>query len=257
MSDDGPDATLRIFESPVSERQLPLYRGVVQRYLGARPALDPEQRDIKWWVNLANVVDAGEVQVARSVLAAFCETPLFALAKERLGPELVFVLEYCILRRYDPVRRPVPALWHFDANIFGLETPMLNVWTPLVDVGTSAPGLSVFDRPRRPAALWAETTEIAHDDGRFDASNRRRTLFDDSRIDAARSDEPDTNVLTPQISAGGAIVFDQQFLHGTQKLTPQMGMRDSLEIRLMPLEVATKLRLNEQYKVMKAPGSAP
>ena len=159
------------------------------------------------------------------------------------------------MRRFDPTRRPVPAQWHFDANIFGLDTPMVNFWTPLVDVGETAPGLTLMNAPRRPEALWTRMIDIAAErDGAFDRENRRKTLFSDAEVAAAVAATPDAELVTPRVKAGGSIAFDHQYLHGTQVLTPEMGMRDSLEIRLLPLDVAVSRGLSSHYKIMKAPG---
>lgn len=228
-------------------------RQLLDRSLGRRPALEADQRDVKWWINLATISEQAGRPAALAILKLFCDTPLLAWARERLGHDLVFVLEYCILRRFDPVRRPIPSHWHFDANIFGPTTPMVNFWMPLVDVGDTAPGLTLASEARQPATLWSLVCDIP-DGSDSDPIARYQMLYSRDEVTAALDATPGVTLETPQLRAGGAIAFDQQFLHGTQALTPDMGVRDSLEIRLLPLDAAHSLGLDRRYTVVKAPG---
>lgn len=246
---------MRVFERALSDQTVHELRRLVEDCLGSRPELADDERDVKWWMNLATLSEQRGVDPAKQVLRLFCESPLFAWCRQKMGPDLVFVLEYCIMRRFDPRRRPVPAQWHFDANIFGLSTPMVNFWMPLVDVGETAPGLTLMDTPRSPDELWTKMGAIAAErGGTFDAVNRRKALFADADVTAAVAATTDAALVTPRVKAGGAIAFDHQYLHGTQALTPSMGIRDSLELRLLPLDVAVKRGLADHYKVMRAPG---
>jgi len=248
---------MRVFERALPDQTVLALRRLVEDCLGARPELADDERDVKWWMNLATLSETRGVEPAKQVLRLFCETPLFAWCRQEMGADLVFVLEYCIMRRFDPRRRPVPAQWHFDANIFGLSTPMVNFWMPLVDVGETAPGLTLMDAPRSPDVLWAKMRAIAAErGGTFDAVNRRKALFADSEVAAAVAATTDAALITPRVNAGGAIAFDHQYLHGTQALTPAMGVRDSLEIRLLPLDFAVTRGLANHYKVMRAPGGS-
>lgn len=246
----------RVFEAGLGLEDVARLREVVTKTLGRRGALPDGERDHKWWVNLANLYASHGSGPVGNILQLMAGTPVMAWCRAQLGDDLAAVLQYCIFRRFDPPRNPVPAQWHYDANIFGLHTPMVNLWIPLVDVGVTAPGLTLVDAARRPAALWERLVETADQAGQFDPETRRRTLFPDADVAAAMAIDPQARFITPQLKPGGVIAFDQQFLHGTQALQPGMGARDSFEFRVMPVDVARRAGLVDRFQVVHVPKAA-
>lgn len=247
----------RIFETGLGPATLRDLRQVVGKTLGRRAPLAEGGRDVKWWVNLADLsASYGERPIVH-VFNLLAATPMMAWCREQMGDDLVAVLTYCIFRRFDPSWNPIPAHWHFDANIFGVDVPIVNLWMPLVDVGETAPGLSLVDAPRRPAALWSRMGKIAAArGGQFDAEARRLALFSDADVTTAMQADPEARVITPRLKAGGAIAFDQQYLHGTQEVEPGMGARDSFEFRVMHFDVAMKAELDKKFKLARIPRPA-
>ncbi|MEQ8398334.1 hypothetical protein [Thalassobaculum sp.] len=243
----------RIFEAGLDPVTVADLKEVVSKTLGLRGPLDEGQRDQRWWVNLADLLKSHGERPVGHVLHLLAASPMMAWCRAQMGDDLVAVLTYCIFRRFDPSRNPVPAQWHFDANIFGLHTPIVNLWIPLVDVGVDAPGITLVDAARRPASLWSRMIETADSNGRFDHVSRRGTLFPDADVSAAMAADPDVRFITPQIKTGGVIAFDHQYLHGTQVFQPGMGARDSFEFRVMPADIAKRTGLSRQFQVAVVP----
>lgn len=241
----------RVFEQALEPDAVERLRSVIGQTLGRRGDLGDGQRDQKWWVSLGDFVAHGKHGVAKLILESVVPSAPVQAAMKAVGDDPVAILQYCIFRRFDPRRNPVPAHWHFDANILGTETRMVNTWFPLVDVGETAPGITFVLGARRPDSLWQRLVDLADADGMFTSENRWQTLFPDADVDAAVMADPQAELVTPIVSAGGAISFDQQYLHGTQHLTAAMGLRDSFEFRVMSEKVARSTGLASQHKMLR------
>lgn len=128
---------------------------------------------------------------------------------------------------------------------------MINTWTPLVDVGETAPGLTLVRGARRPERLWRKMREISLEGGLFDRTNRGSTKFSDADVEDSVANDPEAEFVTPTVPAGGAIVFDHQYLHRTQRLTPAMGVRDSVEFRVMSERVFREAGLDKVHPIAR------
>lgn len=246
-----PAPYFQVFEQTLDQSTVRMLRSVVDQTLGRRESLSEGQRDHKWWISLLDIRKiAGDDTVAK-IIAPLVGSPAIQSSMTAVGDDPVAVLHYCILRRFDPGRNPVPAQWHFDANILGTRTQMINTWHPLVDVGETAPGLTLVRGARRPARLWQRLVDSADAAGMFNAESRRATLFSDADVEAAIDADPEAALVTPVVPAGGAISFDHLHLHGTQRLMPQMGMRESFEFRVMSEKTALDSGLANQYGMIR------
>lgn len=243
----------RVFESGLPPLAVGDLKEIVSKTLCLRGPLGEGQRDERWWIKLADLLKSYGDRPVDHVVRLLAASSMIGWCREQMGDDLVAVLDYCIFRRFDPSRNPVPAQWHFDANIFGLHTPIVNLWIPLVDVGVDAPGITLVDTARRPASLWQRMTDTADSNGQFNHSSRRGTLFPDAEVSSAMAADPDVRFVTPQIRTGGVIAFDHQYLHGTQVFQPGMGPRDSFEFRVMPADVAKRIGVDRQLQVATVP----
>lgn len=241
-----PATCLKIFDRAFDDAAVQELRAIVAKTLQARPALAPGERDRKWWNDMRGLLAAGMDEDVRRALSLFCGTPLLGWCRQQLGDDLYFALNYIHFRYYDPVRRPIPNAWHFDAVVMGIDVPMLNFWIPLDDVGETAPGLTVVTEACRPRQAWKLFVDACEANGGSVRSGRRAIRPLDN-VDVAQllADEPDADLVTPRLKAGSAISFNQMHLHATQSITPEMGPRASLEVRLVPGEAVRKHRLSE------------
>lgn len=143
----------------------------------------------------------------------------------------------------------MPAHWHFDATLLGMTVPVVNTWFPLVDVGETAPGITIVDSPPCPKTLWTALVGMADANGLFAKDTRASTLFADGAVERALAGDPEVRLITPVVPAGGAISFDHQYLHGTQRLTPEMGVRESFEFRVVSERVARRFGLTDEFEI--------
>jgi len=241
----------KVFDAALPEQTLKVLRSVVAQTLGRRDDLEVGARDTKWWISLDEIRKAAGDQPVRQIIQTIEPSPAIQSAMAAVGKDPVAILQYCIFRRFDPHRNPVPAQWHFDANILGLKTRMINTWFPLVDVGETAPGITIIRGARRPATLWQRMIDLADDDGMIPSANKRLTLFPDADVEAEVAADPEADYVTPIVPAGGAISFDHLYLHGTQRLTPEMGARESFEFRVMSERVARETGLARKWAMVR------
>lgn len=242
------------FDAPIAAAPLAALQEAAGAFVASREPLQPGSRDTKWWNNFAILAQGGEAGAVRRIIQTFLRTECMAWCRAVLGRDLMFVLTFCHIRHCDPARDPVPTSWHFDAALMGPDVPMVNVWIPLVDVGVTAPGLTFVDGPRRPDALWQRLLDACSAYGEAVELRRRRVKpFSREDAEAAIAADPGVRVFTPRLSAGQAIAFDQNFLHTTQEIVPEMRPRTSLEIRLVSAEVARAAGLLEHCTQMVAP----
>lgn len=240
----------KVFDKALSEAVVASLRSVIEQTLARRSALAEGETDKKWWVSLEELRKHAGNDPIQDILKLVVGSPAIQAAMSAVGDGPVAVLQYCIFRRFEPTRNPLPAHWHYDANILGLGTRMINTWLPLVDVGETAPGITLVDGPRRPAALWQRMVDLADADGMFTAETKSSTLFEDEEVVEAVAADPQADFVTPAVPAGGAISFDQLFLHRTQRLTPDMGIRDSFEFRVMSEKVARETGLSQRFTMV-------
>lgn len=196
----------------------------------------------RWDVTLVKMAKVhGKAFVSRALRLVMSDV-LLEQARAQFSEDVRFVLQYGVLRYYDPAAGGPFAHWHFDANILGPDTRMLNFWIPLVDVGVTSPGITLVTPRRAPEAVWQHLRGVAAKDGRITEANRKMTHYADGAIaDEIEKDER-CKTITPVIPAGGALVFDHQTLHRTQFLTKGMTPRYSFEVRVVPESISADLQ---------------
>lgn len=243
---------LAVIERNFDAEQLDKLKGVFAKLFDERSPALSDALDDRWWVTLDRVFESKEVDTVKTLLGVFCRTPALKYVRKALGNDLVFVLRYCILRRFVPSEGHNPAAWHFDSNICGPDVPMFNCWTPLVDIGETAPGITLAREPRTPKVLWDRVKTVADEAGGWIYDrNRSKTLFTPEEVAAAGVE--DSDLVTPHVKAGSTIIFNQDILHRTQELQPQMGIRDSMEIRVVPSAVVEAGRIPPAYMFIRVP----
>jgi hypothetical protein len=121
-----------------------------------------------------------------------------ALVEEYLGERPALSANKCTLRRV-PV--DTNTNWHQDGAFLGREVRTLNLWLALSPCGVDAPGLDIV--PRRFDDILPTGTE-----GALFAWSVSPTLASEV------AGGPDA-VLSPEFSAGDALLFDHLFLHRT------------------------------------------
>jgi hypothetical protein len=245
------EAYQRVFERAVPDSVLSTLRMMTKKTLGGREPLQDGQRDQKWWVSLLDLYKAGSTDAVKTIIAEMARTDGVRAAMEAVGDDPVAIMHYCILRRFDPNRNPVPAQWHFDANILGLNNQVINTWIPLVDVGETAPGITLVVGARRPRRLWEAMVELVDEDGNIPRAAKARTLFPDEVVEREVAADPDAAYLTPVVPAGGAIAFDHQILHTTQRLGADASPRESFEFRVMSERVARAAGIIEKHPLAR------
>jgi len=182
---------------------------------------------------LSLVAATEERRLADRLLSIFMRSVGYAIAQKILGPHPVFLLHHCIVRRRD-IRDPADASpWHLDADFMGATGEMLNIWIPLVDVGSDHPGLSFLtdkDAVRRVWRAWCRWVD--------DPTSRTRPdmpfppVSDPEWLAATAGIDPDHRAVTPPLSAGDAIIFNQCVPHRTQATAGAAAPRYSIELRL-------------------------
>lgn len=196
----------------------------------------------RWDVTLVKMAKVYGKDLAFRTLQLVMSDALLTQARAQFSEDVYFILQYAVLRYYDPSVGGAFANWHFDANILGPYTRMLNFWIPLVDVGISSPGITLVTPKRAPQTVWQHLENVVAKDGRITDANRKMTLYADKAMADEIEKDESCKLITPVIPAGGALVFDQQTLHRTQFLTQGMTPRYSFEVRVVPESIAADLQ---------------
>ncbi len=214
----------------------------VRRVLGERDRLPDGQAEILWSLDLARMMRLGALKHPAHILGFLKDTVLPAFCRDVLGPDIACCLAGTFVRDFRPDLGSEPARMHFDANVLGLSVPMLNVWVPLNDVGRDAPGLTMATRPHWPRAHWDKVVAAADRNGLFPTGARAGLAFPYEEIVALAHEEAEWPLVDPELVAGDVLVFDHQHIHGTQMSLATAGRRSSLEIRLVSVESARRLK---------------
>ena len=176
---------------------------------------------------LTDMLDLGRADlVDRLVRAAWC-APLPDVARKLLTDDPVLLITHCIVRRYQQGVSPPASPWHVDAEFLGFDQPVINFWTPLVDVGEMVPGLS-FTSDRREGGYafgtWLESVQPTESSCDTQAFQRGRAVLQERLAPAA--------LISPVVSAGDTLLFDQVIPHKTQEMFGAPGVRYSVEMRV-------------------------
>ncbi|WPZ32919.1 phytanoyl-CoA dioxygenase family protein [Thalassobaculum sp. OXR-137] len=245
MSLDPPHAvppTLRVLENVLPPQTIEILNGLNAWALGDRPAQSAGLAGRKSEKTLRDMIAEGTIGHPRGLFALFKGTEIEAVWHEVLGPDIALCLSSTIMRDFNPVNRPTPARWHYDAFLLGMSTPMLNTWVPLNDVGVTAPGMTMCRIPHWPHDYWQRAVEIADENGMIPATRQEEVKYSNDEILALAEKEPESPIFDTVLNAGDVIVFDHQHIHGTQHSLVNAGRRRSLEIRVVSLKSALHLR---------------
>ncbi len=230
-----------IHRSVMPLNEIERVRGFVTWVLGGR-ADPPEGKDeANWSTNLGTLYRGKILSNPNFVLGFLGDTAIPELCRQALGPDIVYSLDKTLVRDFNPSRRPAPARMHFDAHLYGPQVPMVTVWIPLNDVGIESPGLSIATRPNSPLALWNELAEGVDAAGRYHAGAVRQRDYAHEDLYAMARAEPESPFIEPELNAGDVMIFDHQYVHGTQTSIASPTRRMSLEIRMLAADVAKRV----------------
>lgn len=169
--------------------------------------------------------NAAETKFVRSILRFFWSSGLGQFYRQTYEREPLLLLEHCTIRVQQPQPDGNYVPWHLDANFYGFGVPMLTAWVPLVDVGTTAPGLEFADISGRLSdselrRIWTslKTDELG-----------RRSLNDQGLEELFGRDVRRRPVA---IKTGGFCIFDQTVLHRTQVMPDATETRMAIEFRI-------------------------
>lgn len=202
----------------------------------------PDVRRPEYMFRLASEIHGlGRADLVERLFGLFQRSQLRAMAGEVLGGDLVFLLQHCIVRRYEQRPDLSGSPWHVDAEFLGFKHPVLNFWTPLVDVGERNPGLTFPSDPGVSFSAFRDWyANIEPDAGYVSERDKGRRLL--------ASALATTGVVSPVLKAGDALLFDQVVPHRTQALDGRPDVRHSIEIR-----VAGRGRLPTMYEDSERP----
>ena len=234
-------AAMGLHRGVVPLNEIERIRGFVTWAIGGRSAPVEDDGEANWSVNFGHLFQEKFLGNPSHVLGFMQKSPIPDLCREILGPDIVYSLDKTLARDYQPSRRPVPAPMHFDAHLFGPHVPMVTVWIPLNDVGRESPGLSIATRPNWPRPLWNQLADGIDKRARYHPFSLERRGYPHEEIYALAEAEPAGLFIEPQLDAGDVMIFDHQFIHGTQTGIPEPTRRMSLEIRMLPAGAAKRV----------------
>ncbi|MEQ8814677.1 MAG: hypothetical protein RLO51_18090 [Thalassobaculum sp.] len=217
-------------------------RDYVTRVLGNRPPPAEGEADRNWSVQFRTLMVQGHLKNPGELVGVLRQSEVPALCREILGPGLVYSIDKSLLRDFNPRLRSAPATMHFDAHVFGPHIPIVTVWVPLNPVGVDAPGLAIATRPHWPLDYWNELAGRVDDAGllyrRIDPG---RAGIPQDEIYALARAEDEWPLVEPVLDVGDVMIFDHQYIHGTQPGIANPGRRMSMEVRVMPYAMAQRL----------------
>lgn len=225
--------TLEILRGALPKDAVDKVRDNVRQLIGNRAAPADGQSEVHWSVNLDLLLDKGNLRHPGQIIGLVAGTGVTRRCREILGPDIVCSLQATIIRDFRPDHRSEPARMHFDANLFGPSVPMLNVWVPLNDVGRDSPGLTMATVPHWPRPYWDRMVGMANEDGLLPGGAWQHLNFPPAEILARAGEEPEWPFFEPELAVGDVMIFDHQFIHGTQVTLTSAGRRFSLEIRFL------------------------
>lgn len=175
---------------------------------------------------------------ARELIAAFnrfADKP----ARDRFPNGYCFLLRNCGVRRSNPANPGSRLALHFDANFLGDgdDARVFNFWVPLVDVGETAPGLTLLDPEVDQSPVQADWRRHAQQP--FVPVDVYYTADDIERILGREAP-----MVSPATPAGSVVPFDQMTLHATQVMETGIE-RTSIEFRICDPERVPEIYLRK------------
>ena len=219
-------------EALANELTAPAGPGLAARILAARGCvlvrglLDPEllktmkrNADRQLRVYGVRALKAAKVCKPESIIPAEARGFLETMLTPFFHTAAVLRWDHSYLRRVEPRTAATRVPLHQDLNAFGLM--LANVWTPLADCGTDAPGLEVVARrtreivPTMPASNYYQDLEIAES-----------VALARFGVDA---------FWAPAMACGDVLVMLGTTIHRTYLTRGMTRRRTSLELRFGPV----------------------
>lgn len=186
-------------------------------------------------IHFENLLDGPHESVVIEVFHEFIRSRGFRIFQRLIDGPVQFLMFACLVRSHRPGASRSHVPFHQDVTFMTNRFRSFNCWIPLVDCGVEAPGLEVLRR-----RMSDDVSE------RIDPNRDPTSLFRDLDLTASVSDiaEPcgGEAFVTPILSAGDGLIFDQLTIHRTQIGLENRRRRISLEIR----GCAADVPLNEQ-----------
>lgn len=208
-----------------------------------RSALEQSSKSIHW------MLKNRQQRVAAAVLDAFCESPLFDRALEFFPDGFSFLIANCAVRRHQPGVASSRLGYHFDASFIGRAEKMLNFWVPLTPLGDGVPGLTFVDPEFVEQKVWPLWQRWL---GESDAASKGLTLIEDRVLQQLSDGGIAALELAPQVTVGGALLFDERTLHRTQIVSGQERARLSIEYRLAGRGAVPRAYIEHRYPIVDA-----
>ncbi len=234
--------TQRVLRQAISPAKIDRLRGLNAWALGGLTPPASGQPQVRWEKSFRQMVGEGLIGHPKQFFDLFKGTEIEAVWHDVLGPDIAMCLTLTLVRDFNPTNRPVPARWHYDAFLLGHSTPMLNTWIPLNDVGRTAPGMTMSSVPHWPYDYWHREVEMTDANGLIPNARAEDAKYQKDEILALAENEDQSLLFDTVLEAGDVIVFDHQFIHGTQQNLAKSGRRRSIEVRVVPTAAALRLK---------------
>ena len=167
------------------------------------------------------------LELAEALLQGFVSGPMHQRAMQLFGPDYLFLLDNCSIRRHVSQDASSTIAMHFDGMFLGSE-PAVNFWVPLDTVGDTLPGLNFCSNKAVEAAMWKMLCSAQERVGwaSVDPDALERL------IPQGVKDQLANLLTTPQVEAGHCLLFSSGTLHATQTCPGWQGDRVYIEFRI-------------------------
>ena len=193
---------------------------------GIRAGLDDGRKTY----HLHKLLELGRGDIVSAAVSAFTRNTPHQLARKLVGGDYALLLSSCIYRSHEPGRRDTHLGLHFDANVLGSDSLVVNFWMPFDPIGDGVPGLTFINSAEDVSALvevWRRSRQEPDADGSISPKIR----FSAEDVAEALGKSADQLLFTPKIRPGGAAIFHQFVIHGTELVEQDEKPRRNFEMR--------------------------
>jgi hypothetical protein len=132
------------------------------------------------------------------------------------------------LRKF--VDRPIE--FHVDAQFFYVHQLSVNFWTPLVDCGTTAPGLKVITLGVRDTLQYLEFKAEGYEPRPRDIAHMHKFRCENMELERLGANGLAELVWAPTFKKGDVLAFTNFTMHATHYLPEMTQPRTSVEVRV-------------------------